>query len=296
MVLCQVCGAENRDKARFCRGCARALAPVSPPQGPAAAQAGVDSAAQGAPGRALVCGACQAVNAPGEAACEACGKVFVAPDERLTLHAGMAGKTGYRWAVIALVVVTALVAGTWWLAPAAPPSVPMASSPLAADKAAEAPRPAPQGRVSLVTTPSNAALRGAKAQDAESGEWVKREAERAERARQTLERLAQRDKVKATKTAEQRRAAAAEQAAAPSPAGQGADHAESPQQPAAGNVQAPRPAATRVSVEQACAASANFLARDFCRIDACRLPGNAQDPICQWYRQLEQERKSRLGG
>ena len=48
------------------------------------------------------------------------------------------------------------------------------------------------------------------------------------------------------------------------------------------------------SVEQACANTSNFIARDLCRIDACRAAGNARDPICVWYRRLEEGRRNRL--
>src|SRR5690606_39455009 len=51
MVFCETCGTENRDKARFCCGCARALAPVS------SASGGVVSA----PGPVQTCPAGQTV-------------------------------------------------------------------------------------------------------------------------------------------------------------------------------------------------------------------------------------------
>ncbi|MEZ5700721.1 MAG: hypothetical protein R3E42_00205 [Burkholderiaceae bacterium] len=56
----------------------------------------------------------------------------------------------------------------------------------------------------------------------------------------------------------------------------------------------PSTAPTRTTVEQACAKETNFLARDLCRVDACRVAANANDPICVWYRRLEEERRNRL--
>jgi hypothetical protein len=44
-------------------------------------------------------------------------------------------------------------------------------------------------------------------------------------------------------------------------------------------------------VDQVCAGSGNFLARDFCRIRECGKPSFASDPVCVRFRQMDEARR-----
>ena len=69
-----------------------------------------------------------------------------------------------------------------------------------------------------------------------------------------------------------------------------------PQQAAAAPTIAvePQPAPAPVaSVDQRCAGSANFIARDVCRIRACGTPALAGDPVCVRYREMEEANRNR---
>ena len=53
----------------------------------------------------------------------------------------------------------------------------------------------------------------------------------------------------------------------------------------------PAPAQT---VDQTCADSSNFLARDLCRVRACRSAAMASDPVCVRFREMESANRSRM--
>lgn len=72
--------------------------------------------------------------------------------------------------------------------------------------------------------------------------------------------------------------------------------AAEPQQAAAAPPVAaePQPAPAPVaSVDQRCAGSANFIARDVCRIRACGNPALAGDPVCVRFREMEEANRNR---
>ncbi|MFZ2824783.1 MAG: serine/threonine protein kinase, partial [Hydrogenophaga sp.] len=45
------------------------------------------------------------------------------------------------------------------------------------------------------------------------------------------------------------------------------------------------------TVDQVCAGSGNFLARDFCRMRECGKPSFASDPVCVRFRQMDEARR-----
>lgn len=56
----------------------------------------------------------------------------------------------------------------------------------------------------------------------------------------------------------------------------------------------PEPAPAPVaSVDQRCAGSSNFIARDVCRIRACGNPALAGDPVCVLFREMEEAHRNR---
>ena len=285
MERCETCGTENREGAKFCRGCARPLLPIP---------ANADAASVHS-NRALRCGVCQAIHARDASECVACGNPLVASQTIPTPEAAASGapaRPGRWFGLLALfVVITGL--GVWALGPTTE----------SREKAEAASQVDPQPAGLAAPVPAEpeeaaapvAATLGA-AEKAHFEELVKREAERAEKARQTVARLAAQEKAAkearaARAAAERQRKEEASQAIDP-PAVSARAGASQPLQ---GEVVAPAPATPpRQSVEQACASASNFIARDLCRVDACRDTGNARDPICVWYRQLEEERRNRL--
>ena len=286
MERCETCGTENREGAKFCRGCARALQPI--PSDAVAA----DSHSN----RALRCGICKAIHSRGALACAACGNPLGALQPLAATEAEVKEATAQtgRWLGLSAFLVAATAVGFWFLAPSGPaePREGAATAPLSNMPAVEHPVPANPEPVEAAA-PVAAAL-GAE-EKAHFEELVKREAERAEKARQTVARLAAQEKAAqvaraARAVAERQRAEAARQAVA---APEAVVRAGVPQSP--GEAVAAAPAMPpKLSVEQACANTSNFIARDLCRIDACRAAGNARDPICVWYRRLEEERRNRL--
>jgi hypothetical protein len=286
MERCETCGTENREGAKFCRGCARALLPISPD----------DDAADTYSNRALRCVVCKAIYSRGASECAACGNPLGTMQSLATPvpeATAVATKTG-RWRFVFAVLVTATVLGFWLLSPSRPAERrdDAAAAPLAKISAAG-------HSVPVNVEPVEAAAPVAAALDTEEKahfeDLVKREAERAEKARQTVVRLAAQEKAtqkaRADRvTAERQRAEAGHQAVV-SP--EAVARAGVPQSP--GEAVATDPAMSpKLSVEQACASASNFIARDLCRVEACRAVGNASDPICVWYRQLEEERRNRL--
>ncbi|MGI9216540.1 MAG: hypothetical protein ACR2JA_06020 [Hydrogenophaga sp.] len=56
---------------------------------------------------------------------------------------------------------------------------------------------------------------------------------------------------------------------------------------------APVPAPRPRGVDEACADRGNFLSRDLCRIQACRNPAQAGDPVCVRFREMEEANRRR---
>lgn len=56
---------------------------------------------------------------------------------------------------------------------------------------------------------------------------------------------------------------------------------------------APAPVAPPASADERCADRSNFITRDLCRIQACRDPALAADPVCVRFRAMEQANRTR---
>lgn len=258
-VVCPSCGVENREKARFCLGCAVSLdrsgeappeATLQPPRRPQAVWAGGIAEGETAPTRGA-------------------------------LTAGWVG---------ALLLVAALAG--WWVlahpprsvASTAQPSVPPTTRPVPVDALPAVASPGTGSSDPAPPPPSPAAVLA------------------AERLRESVEGLAERDRVHQRELEQQRSKVAKElqraeearrRAEGPSmPRPVGAE----PAQPATAAATAPAPGAAPAvvpgaTVDQLCAGSSNFLARDFCRIRECGKPSFASDPVCVRFRQMDEARR-----
>ncbi|MGS5089934.1 hypothetical protein ACVC7V_25920 [Hydrogenophaga sp. A37] len=189
-------------------------------------------------------------------------------------------------------LIAALVG--WWVLGRSPATVPQAlapatAQPLLADVLPVAASPAPVASETLATTPSPAAVSA------------------AERLRESVEEMAQRDRAhqleldqqraklakEAQRAEDARRRAEASTVSRPVTA-DSASPAPAPT-PAAASATAAAPAAAPATagatVDQVCAGSGNFLARDFCRIRECGKPSFASDPVCVRFRQMDEARR-----
>jgi hypothetical protein len=269
-VVCPSCGVENRDKARFCLGCAASLDRPGEETSDAPAARSFRKRRATRSARAS-----EGEGAPG---------------------GGGALKAG---ALVALVLIAALV---WWSLGHQPGTL-VARPPQPLPPATAATQPAPIEAVPVaaptvpvssetaVPPPSPAALSA------------------AERLRESVEGLAQRDRVHQLELEQQRaklvkelhraeearrRAEApafprpvAAESASPAPAAAApAAAAAPPSAPAAAAATAPG-----ATVDQICAGSGNFLARDFCRLRECGKTSFASDPVCVRFRQMDEARR-----
>lgn len=274
-LVCPSCGKENRDNARFCRGCARALERVGDGVAPA------DEARDRARALRRARRRKAAANAP-------------------------ASPARSRWAGVVLAAVFALGLG-WWFgahqkatapaqaaglgALALSPSAVAAMPPPSATAAASNPDTVPVAPVgvAVVTEPTAAAA--------------------VDRLRQSVELLEREDRAHVVALEQQRRKASqdrlrAEEARRRTDA-LSAAAASSVPTPAPAPTQAPAPAvvaaapatamvAATVSapgVDQLCAASGNVFARDLCRIRECGKASFARDPVCVRFRQMDEARR-----
>lgn len=280
-IVCPSCGKENRDQARFCRGCAR---PLDRPGG----DAGSDAVARERANRAL-------------------------RRARRRKRSGQRTEqqpAWWRWAGAMTAGVLVLAIG-WWLGahqstPAPVQAAPLAGAPVASPSATPtagtaAPATAPQTATEPVGT------------DAASPNTPEAAAA-VDRLRHSVELLEQQDRERAAAQEQQRQKLALEQkrledarrragatpavasthsgASEPAPVAAPAPAESAPVAAAA----APPPPATRsvAGVDQACAGSDNVFARDFCRIRECGKAAFAADPVCVRFRQMEEARSKEL--
>lgn len=288
MVICEACGTENRDKARFCIGCAKALVPLVD----AAKAAPVAAAAAPAARRMQACPVCQAANPLAATVCQSC-RASLVPDLGRPLRAarrpaprGMAFKAAGALALV-LVAVAA-----WWVGgsdgaghwpgvdgaavasrSALPDVQPVGLA--VAVSATAAPLPAPPA-----TEPATPLERSAEEKAAaEAARAQRTAATQARREQVARERAAAAEaQTRANRLLEQQRAdeAARQQAAA--------EVAERARAAAA----ATPPALVVNTVEQTCAGSGNFFSREVCRIRACQAPAFVNDPVCVRFREMEE--------
>jgi hypothetical protein len=304
MVVCAECGAENRDRARFCRGCVRPLVAATIVEAPELDP----SSYGGSAGQSIrTCPACQAPNPRRAMACLACGtsfgrrrKAFVsAQKDKVQDPAEDSPKAvppRSRW--IAWIGFSLLLGASafWWF-----------SAPSIDSAALRRPSPGLESGLQPIdgaTVPGTTAPVDTRAiepvsvwEDPPAGaqlmEAVEQIREREER--KAAERIVAKDLASAARIAKQKRLQEARLLAAKK-ADSALPTVVTPPAPASAPAPAPLAPAPRapMSVEQTCASNTNFIARDLCRVDACRKPINASDPICVWYRQLEAERRGRL--
>src|SRR3990167_1214012 len=296
MAVCKACGTENRNKAKFCRGCAAPL----PPE-PASARGGVLPE--------HVCPTCKARNSAKALFCQACGVPLVPPSVAFHPMPELPGSGPRQRAGLLLVGVALVLAGlgTWWKLSHTSDPASLAATPEATVPAAPANGPAPPAPA---PTPEPAVPDLATASTAPGSETHLSE---AERLRLSLERLEREDQARTAALAQQRAAMAAERqrragrpgrraeapaaAAAtapptPAPASSSPPAAATPAE--AKTETTPPPAASAATVELACAGSSNFFTRDLCRIRECRKPSFARDPICVGFREMEEAPRRKL--
>ena len=276
-IVCPSCGKENRDQARFCRGCAR---PLDRPGGDAASD---------------------------EVARERANRALRRARRRKRSGESAERPAWWRWAGAMTAGVLVLAAG-WWLGahqstPAPVQAAPLAGAPVASPSATPtagtaAPATAPQTATEPVgadaaspNTPEAAAAVDRLRHSVELLEQQDRERAAAQAAQRQKLALAQKRQEDARRRAEATSAAApsAHAAAPETPAvATSAPAAPAPVAAAAAAPSATRPAA---GVDQLCADSGNVLARDFCRIRECGKAVFANDPVCVRFRQMDEARR-----
>lgn len=286
MVVCGACGTDNRDSARFCRGCAKALAPLTA-NPPAEAQAEASAVSRGP---VQTCPACQASNPLAATACKSCG-VSLVPDLALpapsTAPAASGGTMG-RLVVMAGLLLATTVVGAWWFGVQGRAPAPVVSSVTAIP--ADSPSVAMGADTSVAVVPEHNAIippgkeahvAAAKADRATASARERQVREQQKQA--ALERRQQADRDQSA--AEQRRATLALEQ----------QRSEQVARQKAMQEAASQPPAPVMTVELSCASSSNFISRDICRLRECGKASFASDPICIRFREMEEEsRKERL--
>lgn len=263
-VVCPLCGAENRDNARFCLGCAASLGPLD-----------------------------GATPVPRRRSSRRTGRSRSSRNGR--------GGWSFTWKTALGLVVFALVlfAAAWW-AVVSPADRPAPATPITLVPAPPTMPQAAPGATSAVPVSDGA--------EAPTGPAVSAE----ERLRESVSELERQDRLHSFEL-ERERAKIAQEVqrshearrragtpALPRPVGAEPDAidattlSEDLSTPAAQSASpAPpvRPAETTANVEQICAGSGNFLARDFCRMRECAKPAFASDPVCVRFRQMDEARR-----
>ena len=273
-IVCPSCGKENRDQARFCRGCAR---PLDLPGGDAAS----DEVARERANRAL-------------------------RRARRRKRSGQRAEqqpAWWRWAGAMTAGVLVLAIG-WWLGAHQSAPAPVQAAPLAA-----VPATLPSAAPPATAQPAAAEPAGAEAATSPS---TPEAAAAVDRLRHSVELLEQQDRERAAAQAAQRQKLALEQkrledarrrtettaavaasahSAAPEPAPPVAVAAPAASAPVAAAAAPPSAARPAAGVDQLCAGSDNVFARDFCRIRECGKAVFANDPVCVRFRQMDEARR-----
>lgn len=290
MAFCDGCGTENRDKALFCLGCAKAMAPLVQP-GTAVSPV---AAAAAAPARAPMqaCPVCQCANPLAATVCTSC-RCSLVPDVLRVLPAlsrpasrGLASKP---LEVVGLVLV-AVVAVWWWSAQgvtgnaqalaSSPPLLQAAAPTLAAVRvgtaaalsAASASPPAAHVAAAPAAPSADEKAASEKAR-------VKRlAAAQARREQAAQERAATEEKARTATMLEQQQSDEVARAKAAAEVAQRAVVAKAGQPALAPMVK---------TVDQTCASSGNFFSREACRLRSCGEASSANDPVCVRFREME---------
>ncbi len=290
MAFCGVCGTENRDKARFCIGCAKALVPLGD-SAPTDAEALAAAPAASAPGPVQICPACQIANPLAATVCKSCrgslvpdlAKPMPPPDPPARRGAASRVAVGLALGVVAV--------GVWWFGVkegagnpstlAGVPALSQAGSPDAQPvrvgtavtlSTTAAP---PPGESSVAAQTERSALEKAAGEDTR----IKRQAAaNARREQAARDRAAAEEQARTAKAQEQQRAEEALRQKAAAEAAQLARATRPPPAP---------PAPVVKTVEQTCASSGNFFSREVCRLRSCGSPAFASDPVCVRFREME---------
>ncbi len=282
MVFCETCGTENRDKARFCCGCARALAPVSSASGVVVS----------APGPVQTCPACQTVNPLAATVCKSCRASLVPDLAKPALAVSPPASRGLVFKTAGVLCLGAVVAAVWWSGAkeGADSRSAVASAPSDSRTTSPAAPPVPAGAsiaLNAVSAPplpgenSVAAPTGRSAQEKVVGDdaRVKRQAaSQARREQAARERTATEERARAARALEQQRADEAARQKATAEAAQLARAAKAISPPSASVVK---------TVEQTCASSGNFFSREVCRLRSCGDAAFSSDPVCVRFREME---------
>ena len=258
MTVCAACGTENRDKARYCRGCAQPLLPQTPNAQPAAAEP-----------------------APRK--------------KRRRPVEGAASASGTPWwkrPAAGWIVAVGLAAGGWLLWPspapvrvapapaAAPVPVPSTTSTLSLPSQS-APALSVAGAMPGTTTAAGPSMATPPATPPVATAPPVRSSV-AERAASPPPRPPKpRPKAEPPATAADTATTAPAASAAPVPV---ATPPASPAAPTRGQ-----------TVDERCADRGNFFTRDVCRVQACRNPALAGDPVCVRFREMEELNRQRIG-
>lgn len=299
MAFCGVCGTENRDKARFCMGCAKALAPSAD----AALVAGGGGGASSAPGPVQTCLACQTHNPLAATVCKSCRGSLVpdlakpAPQSNAAASRGMPFKT---MGAVGLCLAAALV---WWSGVIQGAGNLPAQALAAAVSRSASPEAEQSVRVGAAATLSGAAaasfdgpvavavptVRSAEERAASENARAKRQAAAQVRREQAArDRTAAEEQARVAKAREQQRVDAVVRQQAASEATQQARAARVTLQP-------PPPARVVKTVEQACASSGNFFSREVCRLRSCGDAAFAGDPVCVRFQEMEAANRRAVG-
>lgn len=291
MAFCEGCGTENRNKALFCMGCAKAMAPL--------AQAGMagspEAVAALEPARAPVqaCPVCQCANPLAATVCTSCRGSLVPDVLRTSPQVGRSASRGLAskpLGVMGLALV-ALVAGWWWSAQGVTGNAQvLASSPPLSQAAAPAPTAVPVGAADALSAASARppaahvaaapALPSADEKVASEKARVKRQAAaQARREQVAQERAATEEKARAAMAVEQQQANEAARAKAA---------AEVAQRVVLATTRQSIPTPMVKTVEQICASSGNFFSSEACRLRSCGDAALVSDPVCVRLREMEE--------
>lgn len=294
MLICVACGTENRDKARFCLGCAKSLTPT-PDESTVDAAAPAEKAK--APGPVQVCPACQVSNPLAATVCKSC-KASLVPDvtspAQVAPVAVATSATTPRLLAKVGAAFLVLAVGAWWLGSMGRPSDGLEVSSAAVPAPELAVTATPSAPSETVTTTvseagsatvaeeSASAAKAARAKKLAADRDRKKRVEREER-----DRIAAQEQQRVAQAQEQQRAEQAKRVAEQ----QAARDKAAERAAAAARAQA---AVAVKSVEQSCASSGNFFAREVCKVKTCGDAAFARDPVCVRFRQAEAENRKEL--
>lgn len=272
MAVCGACGTENRDKARFCLGCATSLAAAAPAPPPDKVKT---------PGPRQTCPSCQSNNPLAATACTSCGASLVPDLAAPPSGAGSATGRGFGQgrSLMTGFVLVAVFAGAWWFqsqrqSPSVAPRAVLAPSPV------EAASPPPVAS-NLRQVSSDLAVAAASLSADPKTRVVSPRTAGSDDPKTSAQR---------NRTAAERQSPGRAVAARPvEPPVASPRVAQAPAAVAADSVARP-PAAppSAMAVDQTCAGSSNFIARDICRVKACSDAANTSDPVCIRFRQMEE--------